>query len=139
MRIKMYIEKKEQPGINLATLNKQEFIESYRDCEVLGIKVLLWVYKKETSEKTKGGIIIPDMAKLEDVEYLSISALVLGMGKDAYKDTKQFPSGPYVNIGDWVFFSRKACDQFYLKDMLCVIVDDYKIDLRLPSPDIIKK
>ena len=55
----------------------------------------------ESKEKTDGGVYMPDATRQRE-EAASITAMVLAVGPDAYKDKSRFPSGAYCKEGDWI-------------------------------------
>lgn len=54
-------------------------------------------------EKTKGGILRPDMLRKQE-ETASIVGRVIEKGPDAYSDKARYPSGPWCEVGDFVLF-----------------------------------
>ena len=57
-----------------------------------GYKILIGV--PEVSDKTDGGVIMPDGLKSAE-ETASIIGFVMNLGPDAYADEGKFPNGPY--------------------------------------------
>jgi co-chaperonin GroES (HSP10) len=57
----------------------------------------------EQEEKTEGGIYLTDSLR-EREETASITAYVMALGPDCYRETPQrkFPSGAYCKEGDWI-------------------------------------
>ena len=64
-----------------------------------GYRVLIIPYYP--SEKTKGGIIVPDSVR-ERESFATVAAYVVKLGPDAYKDSQKFPNGSWCNEKDWV-------------------------------------
>ena len=48
------------------------------------------------SEKTKGGIYIPDATRDRE-SFATVVAYVVKLGPDAYKDSDKFPNGAYCS------------------------------------------
>jgi len=82
-------------GIDLEAFNKEAMIERFKEVSVTGINVLILIYKPVLEEVTRGGVIIPQTAVKDDLEYNSMVGMVLKLGPDCYQGD-QFPSGPYV-------------------------------------------
>lgn len=85
-------------------------------------------------EKTKGGIIRPDMNKEEDVWQGKVG-LILTCGPDAFRDpgTGEFYEQRY-EIGDWVQFFVGDGRQTQINGMPCRIIRDTNIVARLVPP-----
>jgi len=67
-----------------------------------GYRIMVAQYVRP--EKTKGGIILTDTTRKEDV-YQGNVGLVLRLGNDAYRDVERYPNGPWCSEGDWVLWS----------------------------------
>lgn len=65
----------------------------------------------------------------------SVSAVVVHIGPDAYRDRKRFPGGPWVKEGDLVITPRYGGQQFqwYGGHRLATFFDD-QLFLRMPRP-----
>lgn len=88
----------------------------------------------EAQEKSKGGIIIPDSTK--DVERMaSVTALVVSMGKDAYKDETKFPGGPWVSEGEYVIIPRYGGTRFKVGGVEMRLINDADILAVTKAPD----
>ena len=132
-------EKFESKGIDLSNYNKQELIEYFKsNIKVCGINVLLLLYKGLIAQATKGGIILPEKFQDTGLEYNSYAGLVLQLGPDAYEG-KNFPNGPYVQVGDWVVFPRSSSLQLKYEDEPFVIVEDFKIKMVIDDPSKISR
>ena len=73
--------------------------------EPSGYRLLIAV--PEVSEKTEGGVYMPDQLKKAE-ETASVIGFVIKAGPEAYSDANKFPSGPWCKEGDWVIFGRYA-------------------------------
>lgn len=69
----------------------------------VGYRLLVKLYIRP--DKTKGGIVIPDITQRED-KFSQPFGQVVAMGPDAYTDAKHFPSGAWCKLGDWIAFNR---------------------------------
>ena len=97
--------------------------------------VLIGIYARP--EKTKGGIILTDRTKEEDI-YQGKVGLVLKKGPDAFADddNKQF-GGQTVEPGDWIVFRVGDGWSLTLRDTPCRMIQDTQIKIRLADPEII--
>ena len=96
----------------------------------LGYNVLVLLYVRP--ERTAGGIILAEQSKRED-EYQGVVGLVLALGPEAYGDGSKFPSGAWVQPGDWVAWPRlkATATRFKVQGregrdgvVFCVLADD---------------
>lgn len=101
-----------------------------------GYRVLIVV--PEIEEKTKGGIIRPDVLKSKE-ETASIVGQVLAMGSDCYADPDKFPSGPYCRIGDWIMFRAYSGTRFKVAGKEFRLINDDTVEGTLPNPDSIER
>lgn len=128
----------ESLGVDLKIFCKDSMIKRFENVQVTGINVLILIYKAPIITKTTNGLYLPDTAVKTDAEYNSMVGMVLKLGKDAYKGS-QFPSGPYVNVGDWVIFPRGSSLQSKYEDEPIIIVDDFKIKLIVEDPSKVSR
>lgn len=126
-------------GVDLNDFCKETMIKRFENVRVTGDNVLVLIFKNRPKRKTIGGIILPDTAVREDMEYHSMVGMVLQIGPDAYKDETQFPSGPYVKVGDWVVFPRGASLQGKYEDEPIILVGDYLLKLVVDDPSKISR
>lgn len=85
------------------------------------------------SEKTEGGVIMPD--KLKDAEQTaSIIGLVLKAGAEAYADADKFPSGPYCKEGDFVIFRSYSGTRFKIGEHEFRIINDDTVEAVVDDP-----
>lgn len=101
-----------------------------------GYRILIAV--PEVEEKTKGGIIRPDILKTKE-ETASIVGQVLSMGDDCYADPDRFPAGPYCREGDWVMFRAYSGTRFKVGGKEFRILNDDSIEATLDDPDGIER
>lgn len=83
--------------------------------------------------ETKGGIILPDSTK-EDIAYLTTVGKVLKVGKDAYKDTNRYPSGPWCSEGDYVCYGKHSGQKFFYKGVRMILLLDDQILMTVEDP-----
>lgn len=90
------------------------------------------------AEKTPGGVIMPDQAREKD----SISAVVaevIGIGQDAYRDELKFPTGPWVEVGDWVIIGKHVGSRYKYKGEEYRLLDDDKILAVVDDPEQVSR
>lgn len=111
-------------------------IESQIPVSPKGYKLLVAMPKLD--ERTKGGIIRPDL--LRDAEQVaSLMGFVLLMGSAAYKDEKKFPDGPYCEQGDWVMFRSYSGTRFKVGDQEFRLINDDTVEAVVADPSKIER
>ena len=100
-------------------------------------QMLLGIYK--APEVTKGGIIRPEVVKVEDV-YQGVSALVVKMGPHAFEQTANMDftwlEEDKVRVGDWVMFRRGEGFRIDINKRECILMlSERGIKLILDRPD----
>lgn len=96
-----------------------------------GYKVLIGV--PEISEKTEGGVFVPDGLKSAE-ETASIIGFVMKLGPDAYKDEKKFPNGAYCNEGDFVIFRSYSGTRFKIHGKEFRLINDDTVEAVVEDP-----
>ena len=105
------------------------------DVEVFNNQILVAVYVRPSV--TAGGIHIPDQTRKED-EFQGKVGLVLKMGKLAFQDDDKVSfHGQKVEPGDWITFRVHDGWQLKVNGVLCRLLDDVDVKLRITSPDIV--
>jgi len=97
-----------------------------------GWRILVLPYKGQG--KTKGGIILSDTT-IEERGYTTVTALVLKVGPDAYKDKERFPEGPWCKKNDWIIFGRYAGSRFGIEGGEVRILNDDEIIAVVKDPE----
>jgi co-chaperonin GroES (HSP10) len=97
-----------------------------------GWRILVLPYKGQG--KTKGGIILSDTT-IEERGFSTVTALVLKVGPDAYKDTERFPNGSWCKKGDWIIFGRYAGSRFGIEGGEVRILNDDEIIAVVKDPE----
>lgn len=90
-----------------------------------GYKLLVMMAK--IPEKSKGGIITPEVARAKE-DTAAIVAKVLAMGPDAYLDANKFPQGPWCSIGDLVVFRSYSGTRWDIGDREFRFVNDDSVE-----------
>ena len=101
-----------------------------------GYRILISV--PEVEEKTKGGIIRPDILKTKE-ETASIVGQVLRMGPDCYSDPDRFPEGPYCRPGDWIMFRAYSGTRFKVGGKEFRLINDDSVEATLNDPEGIER
>lgn len=84
--------------------------------------------------KSKGGIIIPDKTRDEDI-YQGSVGLVIAMGPAAFKDDRiaQF-HGVELKVGDWVLYRPSDGLAMEYAEVPCRLFQDVNILMRVSNP-----
>jgi chaperonin GroES len=96
-----------------------------------GYRVLIIPYYP--SERTKGGIIVPDAVR-ERESFATVAAYVVKLGPDAYADAQKFPNGPWCNEKDWVLIGRYSGNRFKVEGLEVRIINDDNIIATILDP-----
>jgi co-chaperonin GroES (HSP10) len=117
---------------------KQKILDSLGD--LTGIHVLnnqVLVVVNVRSEKTAGGVFLPDTVRAED-DFQSKVGLVVAHGPTAFTDGEGewFKDGE-LKLHDWIVY--RASDGWALKvrGVMCRMLSDTSIRMRVDSPEII--
>ena len=96
-----------------------------------GYKILIGV--PEISEKTEGGVFMPDGLKSAE-ETASIIGFVMKLGPDAYNDESKFPNGAYCKEGDFVIFRSYSGTRFKIMDKEFRLINDDTVEAVVEDP-----
>ncbi len=96
-----------------------------------GYKILIGV--PEVSDKTDGGVIMPDGLKSAE-ETASIIGFVMNLGPDAYADEGKFPNGPYCKEGDFVIFRSYSGTRFKIHGKEFRLINDDTVEAVVDDP-----
>ena len=97
-----------------------------------GWRLLVLPYRGQG--KTKGGVILTDK-HMEERGYVTVTALVLKMGPECYKNEERFPNGPWCKKGDWIIFGRYAGSRFGIEGGEVRILNDDEIIAVVKDPE----
>lgn len=96
-----------------------------------GYKLLIALPK--VTEKTEGGVILPDERR--DAESTaSMIGFVVSMGPDAYSDDKKFPTGPWCKDGDFVMFRSYSGTRFKVMGEEFRLINDDTVEAVVDDP-----
>ena len=98
-----------------------------------GYKILIGV--PEVSDKTDGGVIMPDGLKSAE-EKASIIGFVMNLGPDAYADEGKFPNGPYCKEGDFVIFRSYSGTRFKIHGKEFRLINDDTVEAVVDDPRV---
>nr|ASN63386.1 co-chaperonin GroES [uncultured virus] len=96
-----------------------------------GYKILIGV--PEISEKTEGGVFMPDGLKSAE-ETASIIGFVMKLGPDAYNDENKFPKGAYCKEGDFVIFRSYSGTRFKIHGKEFRLINDDTVEAVVEDP-----
>jgi chaperonin GroES len=97
----------------------------------VGYKILIAV--PELSEKTEGGVYMPDSLKQAE-ETASIIGYVLKVGNEAYSDPVKFPEGPWCKEGDFIIFRSYSGTRFKVMGKEFRIINDDTVEAVVEDP-----
>lgn len=99
--------------------------------EPKGYRILILI--PEISEKTEGGVILPDERRSGE-ETASIIGFVIKLGPEAYSDPNRFPSGPWCKEGDFVIFRSYSGTRFKVKGKEFRLINDDTVEAVVDDP-----
>jgi co-chaperonin GroES (HSP10) len=99
--------------------------------EPSGYRLLIAV--PEISEKTEGGVFMPEQLKKAE-ETASIVGFVVKSGPEAYSDTNKFPSGPWCKEGDFVIFRSYSGTRFKVLGKEFRLINDDTVEAVVEDP-----
>ena len=99
--------------------------------EPSGYRLLIAV--PEISEKTEGGVFMPDQLKKAE-ETASIVGFVVKAGSEAYADVNKFPSGPWCKEGDFVIFRSYSGTRFKVMGKEFRLINDDTVEAVVEDP-----
>ncbi|MGC4008841.1 MAG: co-chaperone GroES [Pseudomonas sp.] len=99
--------------------------------EPKGYRILIAI--PEITEKTEGGVIIPDERRSGE-ETASMIGFVISMGEEAYSDPSRFPHGPWCKEGDFVIFRSYSGTRFKVKGKEFRLINDDTVEAVVDDP-----
>lgn len=99
--------------------------------EPSGYRLLIAV--PEVSEKTQGGVFMPDQLKKAE-ETASIIGFVVKAGPDAYADLNKFPNGAWCKEGDFVIFRSYSGTRFKVMGKEFRLINDDTVEAVVEDP-----
>jgi co-chaperonin GroES (HSP10) len=99
--------------------------------EPSGYRLLIAV--PEVSEKTQGGVFMPDQLKKAE-ETASIIGYVVKAGPDAYTDPNKFPSGGWCKEGDFIIFRSYSGTRFKVMGKEFRLINDDTVEAVVEDP-----
>jgi chaperonin GroES len=99
--------------------------------EPVGYKLLIAI--PEISEKTEGGVYMPDNLKTAE-ETASIIGFVLKVGAEAYSDKSRFPNGPWCKEGDFIIFRSYSGTRFKVSGKEFRLINDDTVEGVVEDP-----
>ena len=103
--------------------------------KVMQNDVLVAIYLRP--EKTKSGIILSDQTRNED-SFQGKAAGVISKGPLAFVSDENYDfKGQDVKRGDWVAIWVSDGRKIVINGVLCRMVEDRHIRLKIPAPDLV--
>lgn len=99
--------------------------------EPSGYRLLIAI--PEVSEKTEGGVFVPDQLKKAE-ETASIVGFVVKAGPEAYGDVDKFPNGPWCKEGDFVIFRSYSGTRFKVLGKEFRLINDDTVEAVVEDP-----
>jgi len=87
----------------------------------------------EITEKTEGGVFIPDERRTGE-ETASIIGYVMRVGPDAYSDPARFPAGAWCKEGDFVIFRSYSGTRFKVQGREFRLINDDTVEATVEDP-----
>lgn len=87
----------------------------------------------EVSEKTEGGIYLPDERRNAE-SVASVVGFVIKAGPDAYMDEKRFPNGPWCKEGDWVVMRAYSGTRLKIHGKEFRVINDDSVEAVVDDP-----
>lgn len=97
----------------------------------VGYKLLIAI--PEVSEKTEGGVFMPETLKRAE-ETASIIGFVVSTGSEAYSDAAKFPDGPWCKEGDFVIFRSYSGTRFKVLGKEFRLINDDTVEAVVEDP-----
>jgi co-chaperonin GroES (HSP10) len=125
-------------AVSKATDVKGEILKHVGDLsgiEVMYNRLLVAFYVKPGV--TKGGIILADQTKEEDI-WQGKCGLVIKWGKDAFQDDADMKfNGQRVAIGEWAVFKLGDGWRVQVRDWPCCVIRDSSVQMKVSDPSIL--
>lgn len=99
--------------------------------EPSGYRLLIAI--PEVSEKTEGGVYMPDQLKKAE-ETATIIGFVVKAGPEAYADESKFPNGPWCKEGDFVIFRSYSGTRFKVQGQEFRLINDDTVEAVVEDP-----
>jgi co-chaperonin GroES (HSP10) len=99
--------------------------------EPSGYRLLIAI--PEVSEKTEGGVYMPDQLKKAE-ETATIIGFVVKVGPEAYADESKFPNGPWCREGDFVIFRSYSGTRFKVQGQEFRLINDDTVEAVVEDP-----
>jgi co-chaperonin GroES (HSP10) len=87
----------------------------------------------EVSEKTEGGVYVPDQLKKAE-ETASLIGFVIKAGPEAYRDENKFPSGAWCKEGDFIIFRSYSGTRFKVLGREFRLINDDTVEAVVEDP-----
>lgn len=103
------------------------------DIEIFNNQILVAVYVRPN--KTKSGLYLSDNIVAED-RFQGKVGLLVGMGPAAFQDDSgQWFNNASFSLHDWLVFRPSEGWSITVNGVLCRMLSDTQVKMRIPSPD----
>lgn len=117
----------EDPGIDVDNFDFDEVVSRYEGIEPAGWQLLIRIYIPLLEVKI-GSILLSDetIAKKKiDARFTNLCGLVVKMGHGVYRDLERYAlTGPYCNVGDWVYLPRASGSSFAYNGLTSIFINE---------------
>ncbi len=125
-------------------LDIKKRIGNLKDFTLFGNQILVGVYLRPDKGKeikrndgTVTNLYIPDQTRTED-KHQGKAALVLLKGPSAFVSDEHYDfKGQNVKVGDWVSLFVSDGRSIVINGVLCRVLEDQHIRLKIPAPDVV--
>lgn len=113
----------------------EEIVGDLSGVEIFGDYVLVATYIRP--EKTRGGVLLPDSVKQEDV-WQGKAGLVLKWGPDAFVDHETgLQYDQVVDVGEWCVYFVGDAKALQVNGYPCRLVRDTSIRMKIKNPEAV--
>ena len=91
--------------------------------EPVGYRILVRIPNLEAQMKEWGNLHMPESTRALE-EAAQLTAQVIAMGPDAYKDEKKFPTGAWCKVGDDIIMRAYSGTRFDVRGTLYALIND---------------
>lgn len=111
------------------------------DMKAAGYLIAVKIYVRPEELKTitqedgtEVTLYLPDTVRAED-KYSSVSALVCGIGPEAYQGEKFERSGPWCKVGDWILIPRYESTMVSYRGVAMALLPDDRVMAVISGPE----
>jgi len=109
--------------------------------EPTGFRILVRIYNLQGQMKNWGNLIMPEERRVAE-EIAQVTAQVVELGPDAYRDPNRFPTGAWCKVGDFIVMRPYAGTRFVIgenRKLYALINDDSVLGVVRGDPTDIER